>query len=386
MVKVIMWKSKSNFTFATAKQCTAVTKDQKESTKVTQKPHTSHDSKVSSPNDWKGKVVSEINHFQKASDSKDPSPALVVMPKLVSSSFAFRELEAYLTMITSTPGTPFPKGCVVHGPPGCGKTTMVQRIASNLGMGCVSFHPWQYASGAAMEHAVCRASMSVSIHNRRRILVVDVAELWAIREGTVQRGWNSFQSSASSFHDPVIILCSNLKMERIRSLQKTWKVIRVPAPSIGDMEQIQIQLGQRTQMASSCDPRALWLSTQVQNGQRVRAGESTASFDLFRSSKQLLTKSCSYEFAMSALHGDERIKGVLWTAGIRQYAKIEDLATDREEWSRNPFITSLNIATRPLGWAPTLEYPTMYRIRAKLKTQRELDQGILTKTMQDKLN
>jgi replication factor C large subunit len=75
-----------------------------------------------------------------------------------------------------------PKGCLIYGPPGCGKTAAVYALANELGLELVELNASDFRNSDAIESIVGGASKQMSLFFKSKLILVDEIDGLAGRE------------------------------------------------------------------------------------------------------------------------------------------------------------------------------------------------------------
>ncbi len=136
------------------------------------------------------------------------------------------------------------KAVILHGPPGCGKTSAAYALASEMDWEVIELNASDQRNEAIIKSIVGRASSSSTFSRRTRLIILDEADNLYGKED--RGGTRAITEVVKSSAQPVVLIANDL-YRLSRALQRNCKVIRFqrlrPERILRVLREISIQEG-----------------------------------------------------------------------------------------------------------------------------------------------
>ena len=119
---------------------------------------------------------------------------------------------------------PRKRACLLHGPPGCGKTAAVYALASELGLELMELNASDLRNSAAIEAIVGAASKQKSLFFKGKLLLVDEIDGLAGRED--RGGLSTLVKLIKGSAFPLILTANNPFGSKFSSLRRSCQMIQ----------------------------------------------------------------------------------------------------------------------------------------------------------------
>ncbi len=163
------------------------------------------------------------------------------LAEVVGNEKAVAELRAWAASIAS-PG--MKKAVILHGPPGCGKTSAAYALASEMDWEVIELNASDQRNEAIIKSIVGRASRSSTFSRKTRLIILDEADNLHGKED--RGGTRAITEIVKSSAQPVVLIANDL-YRLGKALQRNCKVIRFqrlrPERILRVLREISIQEG-----------------------------------------------------------------------------------------------------------------------------------------------
>lgn len=120
-------------------------------------------------------------------------------------------------------GKPTKKAALLYGPPGCGKTSLVEAVARTLGYELFEMNASDSRRKADIERLAKMASQTTSIRGKKRILLLD--EIDGLDPRADEGGVEALVAVIKETRNPIIMTANNPFQEHLRPLRDLSEVI-----------------------------------------------------------------------------------------------------------------------------------------------------------------
>lgn len=299
---------------------------------------------------------------------------------------SFEALERFVTnrVVTHELGDPA-AGVLLVGPPGSGKSAMLQAITRKHKVELVLFRAWNYETARGMEHKVCLASLA----RKRALIVVDGAELWAYRRVQRAKGgrdregedddrmtfedWASLNPPRGS---PIVLVAHSFSVPILRTFKTSgaWFTVECPRLRRPVLETLARQAGAELSQVGPATLRSQGDGRQVPIQVAYTRTPHLHSQDLFERTRLVLHPRTAWAMCVSAVGDDRRILSVAWEAGPLLVDDLDDLARERDAWSEDAVKGLGDLRshmTREKAERAPLCYPRVLRLPSRTERVRE---------------
>jgi len=126
------------------------------------------------------------------------------------------------------------KAALLLGPPGTGKTTLVNLLASERGLNLVELNASDTRTKDAIERRIGEVMMSTSLFEERSLIFLDEVDGLAGRAD--QGALESIKEAVKSSRNPVVMAANDPDSEKVRKLSDVSVVIRFKPPPPREVE------------------------------------------------------------------------------------------------------------------------------------------------------
>ena len=144
------------------------------------------------------------------------------LSEVVGNDNAISELRAWAEAIGSAE-VKAKKAAILHGPPGCGKTSAAYALASDMGWEVIELNASDQRNEGVIKSIVGHASRSNTFSRRTRLIILDEADNLHGKED--RGGTRAITEVVKRTSQPVILIANDL-YRMSKALQRNCRVIR----------------------------------------------------------------------------------------------------------------------------------------------------------------
>ncbi len=238
------------------------------------------------------------------------------LDEVVGNEKAVRELRSWATSIASPTAK---KAVILHGPPGCGKTSAAYALASEMDWEVIELNASDQRNEAIIKNIVGHASHSSTFSRRTRLIILDEADNLHGKED--RGGTRAITEIVKVSAQPVVLIANDL-YRLGKALQRNCNIIRFqrlrPERILRVLRRICIQEGMEIEdrvlriLASNAngdlrsainDLQALSISTERHiDEEDIVTGARDVELTIFDVLKKIYTPGTDLQNAISSLH------------------------------------------------------------------------------------
>jgi len=129
---------------------------------------------------------------------------------------------------------PGSKALLLYGPPGCGKTVIVESLAAEEGLDLIEMNASDFRSAEAIESRIGRSMGQASIFQRRKLFLIDEVDGLAGEED--RGGVGAIIQIIKGSKHPLVLTANDPYNERLRTIRPYCQLVRLRRLGIRDVQ------------------------------------------------------------------------------------------------------------------------------------------------------